>query len=294
MGELDEGETVQPGGIVLGDRRAWCVVRKGTHAFSSEPRPMIARARRKCVQYDAENGPLRARNRILCWACKKLSRWTRSTFACCSPAGRRAACPCRTWPSASALSASQCSRRRARLEQSGVIAGYHARLDPHRLGFGVTAFVQVTLARHSPDNARHFRALVERTGAIQQAYAVTGDADYLLKVACRTCRGLGPGERSPAAARHASPTSARSWRLEELKNTDGPAARRHFTSRRMTRTDYGDGLTRGIEEAAAWCRPVSCAAARPGACRLTGAQCCRGRHDGPCASASRSVAHRLA
>ena len=79
------------------------------------------------------------------------------------------------------LSASQCSRRRARLEEVGLIAGYHARLDPDRLGFGVTVFVQVTLARHSPDNARLFRDLVQRTGAIQQAYAVTGDADYILR-----------------------------------------------------------------------------------------------------------------
>ena len=79
------------------------------------------------------------------------------------------------------LSASQCSRRRARLEEVGMIAGYHARLNPDRLGFGVTVFVQVTLARHSPDNARLFRDLVQRTGAIQQAYAVTGDADYILR-----------------------------------------------------------------------------------------------------------------
>lgn len=88
------------------------------------------------------------------------------------------------------LSASQCSRRRARLEDTGLIAGYHARLDPDQLGFGVTAFVQVTLARHSPDNARLFRNLVERTGAIQQAYAVTGDADYILRACLPDLRAL--------------------------------------------------------------------------------------------------------
>ena len=80
------------------------------------------------------------------------------------------------------LGASQCSRRRVRLEAAGVIAGYRAVLDPEMLGFGITAFVQITLARHSPDNARQFRELVLRTAAIQQAYAVTGDADYMLKV----------------------------------------------------------------------------------------------------------------
>lgn len=88
------------------------------------------------------------------------------------------------------LSASQCSRRRTRLEAAGVIAGYHAQLDPDRLGFGVTAFVQVTLARHSPDNARLFRDLVAQTGAIQQAYAVTGDADYILRASLPDLRAL--------------------------------------------------------------------------------------------------------
>ena len=118
------------------------------------------------------------------------------------------------------LSASQCSRRRARLEAAGVIAGYNARLDPQRLGFGVTAFVQVTLARHSPDNAQHFRLLVERTGAIQQAYAVTGDADYLLKVAVRDLQTLG-ALINDVLLPHGSVAHVRSMvGLERLKDTD--------------------------------------------------------------------------
>ena len=88
------------------------------------------------------------------------------------------------------LSASQCSRRRTRLEETGAITGYRAQLDPDRLGFGVTAFIQVSLARHSPDNARLFRSLVEQTGAIQQAYAVTGDADYILRASLPDLRAL--------------------------------------------------------------------------------------------------------
>ena len=80
------------------------------------------------------------------------------------------------------LSPSQCSRRRAALERAGAIAGYHALLDPARLGFSVVAFVQVSLLRHSPDGAHAFRDLVARTGAIQAAHAMTGDADYLLRI----------------------------------------------------------------------------------------------------------------
>lgn len=80
------------------------------------------------------------------------------------------------------LSASQCSRRRAQLEAEGLIRAYHAALDPAALGFMVQAFVQVTLAKHSPDNSWRFQKLVEGVEAIQEAYSVTGEADYLLKV----------------------------------------------------------------------------------------------------------------
>jgi DNA-binding Lrp family transcriptional regulator len=79
------------------------------------------------------------------------------------------------------LSASQCSRRRAALEESGVIARYRAELDAGRLGYSMLVFVQVTLNTHSRDNARHFRELVAGEPAIQACYALTGDADYLVK-----------------------------------------------------------------------------------------------------------------
>lgn len=88
------------------------------------------------------------------------------------------------------LSASQCSRRRMRLEEAKVIAGYHADLSAEALGFGVIAFIQVTLATHSPDNARKFRTLVARVDEIQEAYSLTGDADYVLKAVLRDLKGL--------------------------------------------------------------------------------------------------------
>jgi DNA-binding Lrp family transcriptional regulator len=88
------------------------------------------------------------------------------------------------------LSASQCSRRRMRLEQEKVISGYHADLSSEALGFGVIAFIQVTLATHSPDNAKRFRTLVNRIDEIQEAYSLTGDADYVLKAVLRDLKGL--------------------------------------------------------------------------------------------------------
>lgn len=79
------------------------------------------------------------------------------------------------------LSASQCSRRRTALEASQVIRGYRAVLDAATLGFSMMAFIQVTLNTHSGDNARQFRLMVEGVDAIQECYALTGDADYLIK-----------------------------------------------------------------------------------------------------------------
>src|SRR5947207_2579856 len=88
------------------------------------------------------------------------------------------------------LSASQCSRRRMRLEAEKVIAGYHAELSGEALGFGTIAFVHVALATHSPDNSEKFRALVSRVDAVQEAYSMNGETDYLLKVVLRDLKGL--------------------------------------------------------------------------------------------------------
>jgi DNA-binding Lrp family transcriptional regulator len=88
------------------------------------------------------------------------------------------------------LSASQCSRRRLRLEKENVIAGYHAELSGEALGFGTVAFIHVALAAHSADNARKFRALVGRIDEIQEAYALNGEADYLLKAVMRDLKSL--------------------------------------------------------------------------------------------------------
>jgi len=88
------------------------------------------------------------------------------------------------------LSASQCSRRRMRLEEEKVIAGYHADLASEALGFNLIAFIHITLATHSPDNAKKFRALVNRVDDIQEAYSLTGDADYVLKAVLRDLKSL--------------------------------------------------------------------------------------------------------
>lgn len=88
------------------------------------------------------------------------------------------------------LSASQCSRRRAALEEAGVITSYHARLSEEALGLTVTVFVQVTLSTHSPDNSRRFMELVRTLPEVQEAYALTGEADYLVRLTVADLKSL--------------------------------------------------------------------------------------------------------
>jgi DNA-binding Lrp family transcriptional regulator len=88
------------------------------------------------------------------------------------------------------LSASQCSRRRQRLEDEGYVRGYRAILNRDRLGFPLVNVITVTLATHNRDNARHFANLVARLPEVQEAHALTGEMDYLLKVVTPDLKSL--------------------------------------------------------------------------------------------------------
>lgn len=88
------------------------------------------------------------------------------------------------------LSPSQCSRRRQRLEEEGVITSYRALLDRDRLGLSLVSIVSVTLATHNRDNAHRFAALVARLPEVQEAYALTGEMDYVLKVVTPNLKSL--------------------------------------------------------------------------------------------------------
>lgn len=88
------------------------------------------------------------------------------------------------------LSPSQCSRRRIRLEQEGVIAGYRALIDRAKLGSSLTSFVHVRLATHNRDNARRFADLVRRLPEVVEAHALTGEMDYSVKVVTRDLKAL--------------------------------------------------------------------------------------------------------
>lgn len=88
------------------------------------------------------------------------------------------------------LSASQCSRRRQRLEEEGLIRGYRAVLDRDRLGFPLVNIISVTLATHNRDNARRFAELLGRLPEVLEAHALTGEMDYFVKVVTPDLKSL--------------------------------------------------------------------------------------------------------
>jgi len=81
------------------------------------------------------------------------------------------------------LSASQCSRRRTALEEAGVIESYHAVLSAEAVGVAVLVFIQVGLATQSPDSGDAFVKLINGIEEVQEAFSLTGDADFLVKMA---------------------------------------------------------------------------------------------------------------
>lgn len=83
------------------------------------------------------------------------------------------------------LSKSPTQARLRRLEESGVVLGYRAMLNPIRLGLDHVAFVEVRLTDTREKALTAFNAAVLRIPQIEQAHMIAGNFDYLLKVRTR-------------------------------------------------------------------------------------------------------------
>ena len=80
------------------------------------------------------------------------------------------------------LSAAACWRRVKALEESGVIKGFAALVDPARVGQPLSALVMVTLVRHHIDDTVEFERRIREYPEVLQCYATTGNADFVLRV----------------------------------------------------------------------------------------------------------------
>lgn len=81
------------------------------------------------------------------------------------------------------LSQSPCWTRVRRLEERGAIKGYAAIVDQKALGITNVVFVEITLDSHNEGRVAEFGAALSRIPEVLEAHLVTGDYDYLVKVA---------------------------------------------------------------------------------------------------------------
>jgi len=80
------------------------------------------------------------------------------------------------------LSPSPCLRRVRRLEETGVIRGYRALIDPAAVGRSLRVFAGVRLVRHARAEVAAFERAVIRLPEVVNTHHVTGHYDYLLHV----------------------------------------------------------------------------------------------------------------
>ena len=81
------------------------------------------------------------------------------------------------------LSHSPCWARIKKMEEAGVIEGYTVRLNAAALNLGETVLVQVTLDSHSDNTLEKFGETLAKIPEVIEAYLVSGDYDYLLRIA---------------------------------------------------------------------------------------------------------------
>lgn len=83
------------------------------------------------------------------------------------------------------LSPTPCWTRLKRLEDIGVITGYHARISTRAVGPIASVFVEVTLGSHRQSDFERFETAIRAEPAVTSCWALGGGVDYLLKVITR-------------------------------------------------------------------------------------------------------------
>jgi Lrp/AsnC family leucine-responsive transcriptional regulator len=87
------------------------------------------------------------------------------------------------------LSSPAVAERVQRLERSGVITGYRAEIDPHALGYQLTAIVRV---KPAPRQLPRIPELAEQIPEIVECHRITGEDCFFLKVQLRSIEELSP------------------------------------------------------------------------------------------------------
>ena len=83
------------------------------------------------------------------------------------------------------ITAPPCLRRVRRLEEAGVIRGYHADTDPHPLGWEVVFFAIVGLESQKEAVLSAFEAMVAGWPEVRECHMIRGGGDFLLRLVAR-------------------------------------------------------------------------------------------------------------
>jgi Lrp/AsnC family transcriptional regulator, leucine-responsive regulatory protein len=81
------------------------------------------------------------------------------------------------------LSPSPCLMRVKALETAGVIDGYVALANARALGLGLNVFISISLKEQSRDSLAEFERRIAEHDEVMECYLMTGDSDYLIRVA---------------------------------------------------------------------------------------------------------------
>ncbi|WP_137678935.1 Lrp/AsnC family transcriptional regulator [Aurantiacibacter suaedae] len=80
------------------------------------------------------------------------------------------------------LTAPPCLRRVRALEEEGVIRGYHADLDPSKLGYAITVFAMVSLRSQAEEDLRAFEVHMRDLPEVRECHMLNGEIDFILKI----------------------------------------------------------------------------------------------------------------
>jgi Lrp/AsnC family leucine-responsive transcriptional regulator len=80
------------------------------------------------------------------------------------------------------LSQTPVRRRLQALEEAGVIDGYGARINRRRLGYGVTAFVEIKLESHKQEHTHLLRETIATLPEVTSMHVISGAGDLLLEI----------------------------------------------------------------------------------------------------------------
>ncbi len=81
------------------------------------------------------------------------------------------------------LSPSPCLTRVKALEAAGVIERYVALVNPKTLGLNLSVFISISLKEQSKSALAEFESRIIEHDEVMECYLMTGDSDYLIRVA---------------------------------------------------------------------------------------------------------------